>query len=523
MQTMNGGQVLMGSLQRMGTDMVFGVPGAGQYEAVDALYGHASIRYVSARHEQETTFMADAYAQIAGKPAVALVVPGPGLFYAGAGLVSAFANSAPVLLVTGSNADPALSAQSLELTALATMTKWAGQVADISEIPAAVHEAFRQMATGRPRPTGLVIPAHILAQKGAVRLPAGPPAEPRTAAPGVEQAAAWLQQARRPLFWVGAGVIQSGAVRLVRELSAAFDIPVVTTRKGKGIVGEEEALGLGLAEMRYAPLRRWILARDLVVAVGASQSFAELPMRVIRIDRDETLTVTAPNRMGLPGDARATLEALRACLSTTGHAPVSNAERETIRALKADRWAPQRQLQPQWDFMQAIRAAAPADAIFVQGMNQMGYYSRNYLPLTPAGRLLTASSQATLGAAYPMSLGAKLAHPQRPVVALAGDGGFLYSAPALATAVQQKIHSAVLVFNDNAYGNVLRAQKEEFAHRVLGTRLRNPDFVALARSFGAHGRRAANAAELARHLDEALRTDAHTLIEIPVGELERHF
>lgn len=525
MPQMNGGQALMGSLQRMGVDMVFGVPGYGQYEAVDALYGHSQIRYLSTRHEQEATFMADAYASIAGQPAVALVLPGPGLLYAGAGVATGFANSSPILLITSANPDPIMGSRQLELRTLEAMTKWSCQVEDIAEIPGAIYEAFRQMGTGRPRPTGLVIPSHILATDGAVLLPDGPPATERTVARGTEQAVAWLTQARKPLLWVGGGVIHSGAGHLIREFAETYRMPVATTRKGKGIVAESHPLGMGSPEMRYAPLRNWIQGRDLILAIGTKQDFSGFPMRVIQIDRDETRTSASADMLVLQGDALATLGAICKRLHDAASRPVplSDEDMAEIRMLRTQRWDPQKQLQPQWDFMQAIRTAAPADTIFVQGMNQMGYYSRNYLSMTETGRLLSSSSQATLGAAYPMSLGAKLAAPQRPVISISGDGGFLYCAQAMATAVQNSIHSIVLVFNDNAYGNVLRAQKEEFDHRVIGTQLHNPDFVQLARSYGARAARAHTAEELAQALQTALQADAHSLIEIPVGEMERQF
>ncbi len=523
MPQMNGGQALMHSLERMGADIVFGVPGAGQYEAVDALYQHPAIRYVSTRNEQETTFMADAYAQIAGKPAVALVVPGPGLLYAGAGLVSAFANSSPVLLVTSTNSDPVLRQNQLELRNLQTMTKWAVQVESLAEIPDAVQEAYRQMLSGRPRPVGLVVPSRVLAEVDDVALPAGPLTRERPVAPGVEQAVAWLQQAQRPLLWVGSGVFRSGAEALVREFAGVHGIPVVSSRRGKGIVGDSHPLGLGSAEMRYPPLRDWIHARDLILAIGVGQDFSRFPVRVIQIDIDPALPARSQDDvLMLQGDARATLEAIRDGLADRPLSPPA-AESQELAALKAQRWDPTHQLQPQWGFMQAIREVAPPDTIFLQGMNQMGYYSRNYLYLDPPGRLLTSSSQITLGAAYLLSLGAKLAAPERPVVAISGDGGFGYCSGAMATAVQHGIHAVVLVFNDNAYGNVLRAQKEQFDMRVIGTRLHNPEFPALAHTYGALGYQAHNDEELGQVLAQALQQDQHALIEIPVGELDRIF
>ena len=172
----------------------------------------------------------------------------------------------------------------------------------------------------------------------------------------------------------------------------------------------------------------------------------------------------------------------------------------------------------------------PHDGIVVQGMNQMGYYSRNYLPMYVSRTYLTASYHGTLGHAFPVGLGAKIARPDRAVVVLSGDGGFLYNSQELATAVQHRIPVVVVVFNDNAYGNVLRAQLEDFDGHVLGSRLHNPDFAALARSYGARGVKAEGGAELEAALEEALGQEAPTLIEVPdllsllqVGAMKRVF
>ena len=175
--------------------------------------------------------------------------------------------------------------------------------------------------------------------------------------------------------------------------------------------------------------------------------------------------------------------------------------------------------------MEAVHAALPEDGIVVQGMNQMGYYSRNYFRARAPRTYLTSSSHGTLGCAYPIALGAKVAHPDRAVVSLSGDGGFLYNVQEISTAVQYGINAVGIVFNDNAYGNVLRAQMEEFDGHVLGTRLHNPDFVALAQSFGARGVLAEDAAALESALSEALDsdTDKPAVIEVPLGMLDREF
>jgi acetolactate synthase-1/2/3 large subunit len=542
MPKLNGGQALIHQLQREGIRVVFGIPGQGQYEAVDALYDsaparkgahddqHPDPRYISVRHEQATTYMADAYARVSGEIAAALVVQGPGLFNAAAGMATAYAVSSPMLVITGPhhldrNRDGNPTGNSAS-TSLQALTKWAARANRPAEIPSLVQEAVRQLKTGRPRPVGLEIAPQVFAATEEVELlpaVATPPTPVDPAA--LAQAVALIERAEKLVIWAGGGVQRAGAWPALKALAEHLQSPVVTSRQGKGVLSDRHPLALGFAETRYPLLRDWLAHRDLILAVGTSTNFASYHQPVIQIDIDEAQISQGAQVTSLVGDAQLVLSALQAAVTTTipprSHlAPVVQAE---VAALNADRFDPSRQLQPQWDFMQAIRRALPADAIVVQGMNQMGYYSRNYYPVYASRSYLTSSSLATLGCAWPLALGAKVAQPERAVVALSGDGGFLYNSQELATAVQYGINAIVIVFNDNAYGNVLRAQMEQFDGRVIGTQLHNPDFVQLARSYGARGVLAQDAVALGAALQEALVTGKPTLIEVPVGMMAREY
>ena len=526
MTRMTGGQALARSMLREGVRTVFGIPGAGQYEAVDALWETPEIRYVSVRHEQAATYMADGYTRAGGGIAAAIVVPGPGAFNALAGMATADDLSSPMLVITGDGnfrdewADEAGWFQPL--------ARWTCRVERPAEIPAAVQEAMRRMKNGRPGPVLLQAPWATLAAEEEVELPepevyGQPPADPDL----VRRAARLLRDSKLPMIWAGGGVHVSGASDALLALAERLQAPVVTSSNGKGAVSDRHPLSLGLAELRYAPLREWIARRDVVLAVGTRTGFDDRPsgQRLVRIDVDGARTAVEDDRdVGLTGDARATLKAL---LREMGQSPPRSERRgveaAAVAALKEDRFAPHNQLEPQRSLMNAVRRAVPDDGIVVQGMNQMGYYSRNFLPVYESRTYLTASHHGTLGHAFPVGVGAKIARPDRAVVVLSGDGGFLYNSQELATAVQYGVNVVVIVFNDNAYGNVLRAQMEEFDGHVLGTRLRNPDFVALARSYGARGVRADGAAELETALSEALAADSPTLIEVPLGRLGRVF
>lgn len=530
MPKLNGGQALIHQLRNEGVRVLFGIPGQGQYEAVDALYQHPDLRYISVRHEQAATYMADAYARVSGEIAAALVVQGPGLFNAAAGMATAYAVSSPMLVITGPNhldrkrdGNPTGNEASSSLQAL---TKWSARANRPAEIPALVQEAVQQLKTGRPRPVGLEIAPQVFAATAEVELlpPVTTPSmsiEPAALAQAVEL----IGRAEKPVIWVGGGVQRAGAWEAVQALAEQLQAPVVTSRQGKGVLSDRHPLALGFAETRYPPLRDWLVQRDLILAVGTSTNFANYRQPVIQIDIDESQISQGNHVTGLVGDAQTVLSALQAAITTTfpARSHLATVVQAEVAALNDGRFDPTQQLQPQWDFMQAIRRALPDDAIVVQGMNQMGYYSRNYYPVYAPRAYLTASSLATLGCAWPLALGAKVAQPQRAVVALSGDGGFLYNSQELATAVQYGINAIVIVFNDNAYGNVLRAQMEQFDGRVIGTQLHNPNFVQLAQSYGARGVLVQDAMALESVLREALFADKPTLIEVPVGIMAREY
>ena len=530
MPRMNGGEALVRSLAAEGLRVVFGVPGAGQYEAIDALYMTPSIRYIAVRHEQAASYMADGYARAGGEVAAALVVEGPGLFNAMSGVATAYATSSPILVVTGGHHHRKKGLELDEEAWLGPLTKWVGRAESPAEIPGLVQEAFQQLRSGRPRPVGLEVPPSVFAATADVSLvqPAdGSPTSADLDPRAVQRAAELLVSARRPVIWAGGGVMRAKAATLVAELADYLQIPVVTTRQGKGTISELHPLSLGMAEMRFQPLRNWLTGRDLILAVGASNFRRGDGQQVIRIDVDESELEGDNEQLAIQGDAYPVMMALNQAVAAAGPSRADKAEavQAEVAAINGARFDPSAQLQPQWGFMEAIHAALPDDGLVIQGMNQMGYYSRNYFRPRAPHAYLTSSSHGTLGCAYPIALGAKVACPERTVISLSGDGGFLYNVHELSTAVQYGIDAVAIVFNDNAYGNVLRAQMEEFDGHVLGTRLHNPDFVALAHSFGAHGVLAEDANALQRALEEAVAAEngKPTLIEVPVGMLGREF
>ena len=517
---MTGGQALAASLSAEGIEVVFGVPGAGQYEAVDGIYEQPRIRYVATRHEQATSYMADGYARACGKPAAILVVPGPGMYNAMSGITGAYSQGSPMMVVSGEgHADRPVDD---ELAFVRGITKWAGKAEATADVPGAVHDAFLSMRTGRPGPAYLEVPHRVLAATADIepREPAPPQApspDPRT----IEDGAHALSAASRPTVLVS-GRITPAASKALEHLAELLQAPVLTTADAKGSISDRHPLSLGFLNPKYPPLGRWIAERDAFLVVGPGQ--APAGKTAVRVDVEPSPSqAPAPRHSGgveIVGDIKASLNSL--CKLIDNSSPAGELDAAELDAIRAGRFGPDEQIEPQASFTRAIRSALPDDGVLVQGMTQLGYYSRNYFPVHGPGTYLVAA-HGTLGHALPVALGAKIARPDSPVVAVSGDGGFLYNSQELATAVQYGIKVVVIVFNDNAYGNVLRAQIEEFDGHVVGTRLHNPDFVSLAQSYGARGFLARDAGELERALRDSIDSDTVSVIEVPVGPMDRRY
>ena len=538
MTEMTGGQALVKSLYREGVRVVFGLPGVQTYHATDALYDEPAIRFITTRNETATTYMADGYARAARDVGTALVVPGPGLLNATSGLGTAYAASSPVLLISGQiNRDMLGKGVGIlheiddQLDVVRPITKWSKRILQPAEVPAAVHQAFEHLRTGRPRPVEIEIPPETLAEVADVDLlesasflpPAG---DPRS----LDRAAEALAQAKRPVIWAGGGVISSGASGPLTALAELLQAPVITTPEGKGAVSDHHYLSMGVprgptsAWTPGEPLRDFFNSCDLVLAVGTrfATAASAADQQVVQIDIDEAeVGRNHAKTLGVVGDAAAALTEIHRRLTDAG--VVRPSRQSDFEAMRAERRAHVDDVQPQGALIRAIRDNMPDDGIFISGMTQVGYYSRRFYPVYQPGAYLTSSYFGTLGYAWPTALGAKVAQPDRAVVAVSGDGGFLFNSQELATAVQHRINAVVIVFNDNAYGNVLRDQHNRFNGRVFGSELQNPDFMKLADAYGAAGIRANTPEELGPALRRALDMDSPVLLEVPVGPMPPSF
>jgi acetolactate synthase-1/2/3 large subunit len=522
----SGATALLRSLLRHGIDTVFGLPGGQLYEFFDALYlESARVRFVGPRHEQACAYMAFGYARSTGRPSVYAVVPGPGVLNTAAALCTAYGCNAPVVCLTGQIPSASIGKGIGELhelpDQLATMrslTKWAARIERPEDAARVVRDAFVAMLSGRPRPVSIEMAPDVMALKAEVRaLDPGEPRVPQADPDAIAAAATLIAEARCPLIYVGGGAAHAAAE--VRELAELAGAPVGCFRSGRGILSFEHELALNLP----AAHRLWPKV-DVVVGIGSRMLEplrhwgTDPQLRIIRVDVDEVeIERLVQPTVRLHGDSAVVLRELNARLAARlGRARAVHPE---VARVKAQVATDIERVQPELSYLRAIRDALPRDGILCDEITQCGFASWYAWPVYAPRQHVTCGYQGTLGFGYATALGAKVANPGRPVVAIAGDGGFMFQVQELATAVQYGIDVKVILFNSNSYANVKREQQETYARRFIGSDLRNPDFVRLAESFGMAGYRATSPAELRATLGRALAERGPALIEVPVGEM----
>ena len=506
---MTGGEAVVQALRAHGVELVFGIPGTHTLP----LHRHLAacgIRHVTPRHEQGGGYAADGYARVSGRPGVVLATSGPGVINAATAAATAYADSVPVLIVSPSMPTDVEGGDTGYLhegkdqgAAMGALVAWSRRAGTPAEAAAAIDEAFAHFAAGRPRPVHVQVPVDVLADSGPVTL--GDTAEPAPATPGVDHAAALLADAERPALVLG------GGARGAAEAALRLGIPVMTTVNGKGIVDERHPLSLG-ASIRLRAAQCWLAGRDVVIAVGTELGESDLwgPMpelrRLVRVDVDPAqLHKNAPADVAVAGDARAVLERLPARSSFEDLEPVRAAIREEALADGA----------PWLDLVGALDDGLGSDGILAGDSTMAASYGAvHFLPMDPRRRFIYPTGYATLGYAVPAAIGAKLAAPERPVIALVGDGGLLFTVAELVTAAELGIPLPVVVPNNGGYGEIRNQMLEEGIDPV-GVDLRVPDLPALGRAFGGEGVRVETPGELTAELRAALERPGPSVIEVP--------
>lgn len=533
MTKMTGGEAIVKSLRREGVEVVFGLPGVQLYGIMAGLRDEPGIRFITTRHEQATGYMADGYARAggAGGFGTALVVPGPGLLNASAGLATAYSASSPVFMISGQvqrdfiGKDVGMLHEvNDQLTVIEPITKWRRRALTVGEIPAAVQEAVYQLKTGRPRPVEIEVPPETMEEQGEAVL-LDPKRAVREAADSarIDTAAEMLIKAKHPVIIAGGGVVVGDAVDELAELAEALQAGVFTTLDGKAAIpwSNPFCLGLGRILASTGAAADYFAASDVVIGVGSrlagfGGSMIPPGKQVIHIDIDpEEVGRNYEETYGLAGDAGKTMKALAERIRSAGSRPSATAELADIRESV---FAAADATQPQWDILRSLQAGCPDDTILVPDSTQIAYYSFPFWKIKSKRSYIGSGYSGNLGSAFPTGLGAKVAQPDRPVVVVAGDGGFMYNVSEMSTAVQHGINIVVLVFNDNAFGNVGRDLDLGFGG-AYGTDLHNPDFPRLARSFGMKAIQVADPAKVGESVADAIQMDAPVLIEIPVGRM----
>jgi acetolactate synthase I/II/III large subunit len=514
------GEALVDGLLAHDVDTVFGIPGVQTYPLYDALAQASDrIKVYGPRHEQAAAYMAFGYAQATGRPGVYTVVPGPGVLNASAAVLSAYGASAPLVGLTSEVPSPAmgrglgyLHEMPDQLATMRTFNKWAENILDAAAATPLVAEAFHQATSGRPRPVALAAPWDVLAWK-AEAVPCVPIVAAQTMidASQVRSAAAIVGAAKNPMIMVGSGARAASAS--VAALAEFLQAPVVSFRGGRGIVSDEHPLGFTCAE----GFERWNDC-DVLIGIGSRLELmwsrwpdrpADLKLVLIDIDpmQFDRLNPSAP----ILGDADAATAALLEAVRAVGR-PAADRTLE-FAALKRAKAAEVNELQPNLGYLAAIRRALPRDGFFVEEICQMGFTSYFGFPVYEPRTFVTCGHQGTLGFGYPTALGVKAAFPDRAVVSINGDGGFMFGIQELATAAEYNLGVVAVVFNNRAYGNVLNDQRRIYG-RPYGSELNNPDFVDLARAFGVTGCHVNNAADLETSVADAIQANAPVVIEV---------
>ena len=536
----SGAELLCAALAEAGVDCVFGLPGTQNVELYDALRD-AGLRTIIATHELSASMMANGYFRASGRVAALATIPGPGFTWAMTGLAEAFLDSAGLLHVVGQPAKgpgSRFQLQAIDQAAIARpLAKSIHAIDSADDIGAKVAAAYSDASTGEPGPVLLHMSRAALV--GRASAPSGTLSRPAVVAPDADQLraiAALLRASRRVVIFAGQGAqgASAGVQRLAERLGAA----IVTSTSGRGVVAEDHALSLGfeLGGTSAATLNALIEDCDLVLAIGvkfshnASRGFRlRIPEeKLVHVDASAgTLEANYKARIALEADATAFVDGLLGVLEADASRGEGFAAANLDRVRERGRAeAIGEHVEPRIHgvpggraeaFFAALRHAMPRDACLVtdSGLHQV-LARRWFRVLHPRG-LMTPTNLQSMGFAIGASIGACVASPERAVVALIGDGGFMMSGLELLVAVRERLRLTVIVFVDGAYG-LIRAQQLELSGRTYGTEFDAPDIGGFAAALGAEHVRLDAAADADAVLKAAIASDRVTIVEVAVGD-----
>jgi thiamine pyrophosphate-dependent acetolactate synthase large subunit-like protein len=532
MPYLNGAQAAIATLRAHNIDTIFGIPGAHTLLLYDAIRNEPGLRHVLARHEQAAGFMADGYARITGQPGTVCTITGPGVTNVATPVANAYADSIPLLVISSSIPRASKGSSHGELHevknqfgVMEALAGWSRAVTLVEEIPDAIRDALRLLRSGRPRSAYVEIPYDLLGIEADVAIPGPTRTLP---VPPLEEAiiatASLLREAQRPLIVAGNGVTAAGANKQLALLAEMLQAPVLLGSKSHDVVPSSHPLAITSTGYDLVPeLISLVSSSDVALVVGSKlgaertgERRLPLPHTIAQIDIDPAeIGHTYPVAIGIVADAHLAIDALLEVLNDLPHdlpsrIPVIAEARAALQAYT------QRTLGSSVAFLDALSESIPHDGVVVADMTMLGYASARYLPVYEPRSFIHPVEFCAIGCGLPLALGAKVAAPERPVVALCGDGGFLLNVGELATAVQEKLDGVIVVFDDGAYTAVKKVQHKQLASRYIATDLVGPDYVTLARAFGIKGVQARSPDELRDAVRTAVRHNGPTLIEVPL-------
>jgi acetolactate synthase-1/2/3 large subunit len=518
------GERLIELLEAYGVEFVFGIPGLHTVELYRGL-ASSRIRQITPRHEQGAGFMADGYARVSGKPGVCFVITGPGLTNIATAMAQAYADSVPMLVISGVNPAGRMSSGDGFLHELPDQRAFGKSVSAFShtilrpeELYQVIARAFAIFDAGRPRPVHVEIPVDVMALPAPPLPPILRLARPMPQAQELKRAAELLRTAAAPVILAGGGVVRAG--ESIRRLAEQLDAPVVMTINARGILSPAHPLCVP-ASPSLAPVRRLLGSADVVFAVGTElgptdldiydEGRLTLPGQLVRVDIDpEQIARNYPPTLGLVGDAGAT------CTAIVGLVPRRQQSEGASRAADARRDARQAlDTTGAQDvaLIETVRDALP-DALIIGDSTRFVYAGNLFFAAAAPARWFNASvGFGALGYGVPAAIGASLAAPGNPVVCLVGDGGLQFTLAELGTAVESGARLITIVLNNRGYGEIRTALLAR-GIKPVGVDLYTPDFLSLAQAYGWTAERLKAPARLAAALQSAATRDQPTLIEI---------
>lgn len=534
-RTRSGGQILVSALAAQGVDRIFGVPGESALPVFDALNDAAGIRFITCRHEANATHMAEADGKLTGRPGVSIVSRGPGAMHAAIGLHTAMQDSTPLVLLIGQVPRDHRGREAFQeidyRRVFASMAKWVTEIDDPASIPEAVARAFHTATQGRPGPVVLCLPEDILdAHSDVADPPRYRPAVSAPSAAAMAELRSHLARAQRPLVIAGGdGWTEQARAQLARYLEAN-DLPMLAGFRSQSILDNRDPHYCGDLSLGSNPaVGERVRNADLLLVIGdrlgdvTTQHYTLLDTPRPK----QTLIHVYPGAEELGRVYQADLSIVassNAFVAALAEMPAVDAGSRAAWRSDARQVYERYRIPPQsaldMDMAQVIthlRQALPDDAIVTNGAGNYTIWLHRFFEYRALGSQLAPRS-GSMGYGLPAAIAAKLRHPDRPVVALAGDGCFMMASPDFATAVQQSLNIVVIIANNGTYGSIRMHQERHFPGRPNGTELTNPDFAALAKSYGVHGETVQRHADFPAALQRALGARGPAIIELQLDQ-----